>query len=317
MIDPAFIIDPFEPAYQTLRDRGELTDRAAAARALLAECRACPRGCGVDRAAGETKVCGIGRNAIVASAGPHMGEEDCLRGSRGSGTIFFARCNLACVFCQNWEISRHASGAECDPPEIATLMLDLQSEGCHNINLVSPSHVLPQVVEAIAVAAAGGLRIPIVYNTNGYDSLDGLRLLEGLVDIYMPDFKFWEPASAGALCGANDYPERARAVITEMHRQVGPLRFGPDGIARRGVLVRHLIMPGRTDECRSILAWLATELSRDTYVNLLGQYRPAHQVGPKHAEIDRRPTRSELEAAHDAAREAGIWRLDARLRSCG
>ena len=319
MPDSPFILDPFEPAYAELLREDRLEARAAEAGTRLAECRSCPRGCAVNRDAGEVGVCGIGDRAIVASAGPHHGEEDCLRGRRGSGTIFFARCNLACVFCQNWQISRRAAGDACDPPAIAALMLALERAGCHNINLVSPAHVVPQLVEAIALAAASGLQLPIVYNTNAYDAPESLLLLHGLVDIFMPDFKLWEPASARRLCGAEDYPGRARAALREMHRQVGVLRFAPDGVARRGVLVRHLVMPGMGDQTRAILRWLAAELSPDTYVNLLGQYHPAHRVGrpgpegaPRHAEIDRLPSAKELAAAHRAARDAGIHRLDGR-----
>ncbi len=196
-------------------------------------------------------------------------------------------------------------------------MLGLQDRGCHNINFVTPEHVAPQVVEAIAAASRRGLRVPIVYNTSGYDALASLRLLDGLVDVYMPDFKFWREDTALRLCRARDYPARARAAILEMHRQVGPLRFGPDGLARRGVLVRHLVMPGQTEEARAIFGWLAREVSPDTYVNVMAQYRPAWQVGtvgrdgaPRHPDIARRPTREEVRAAYAAARAAGLWRFE-------
>ena len=198
-------------------------------------------------------------------------------------------------------------------------MLRLQEMGCHNINFVTPEHVVPQVIEAVAVAVREGLCLPIVYNTSAYDAISSLKLLEGIVDIYMPDFKFWKPETAKRLCKAKDYPLRAREAILEMHRQVGPLRFGPDGLARRGVLVRHLVMPGQTDEAASIFQWLAEAVSPDTYVNIMGQYRPEYEVGKlasdgtlRYTEIDRRPTIDELAAAYSAARRAGLWRFDRR-----
>ncbi len=317
--DSRFVIDNFEPAYLALYRRGELAARVERALGELEDCCACPRNCHVDRLKGEQRICHTGRHAIVSSAFPHFGEEDCLRGWNGSGTIFFGLCNLRCVFCQNWDISQQRAGRECTASEIAELMLALQEQGCHNINFVTPEHVAPQVIEAIAVAVPAGLRLPIVYNTSAYDALSSLRLLDGLVDIYMPDFKFWHRESARRLAKAKDYPERAREAIREMHRQVGELRFGPDGLARRGLLVRHLVMPGQEEETAAIFEWLARELSPDTYVNVMGQYRPAYEVGRlahdntrKYAEIDRRPTSSEMAAARHAAKEAGLWRLDER-----
>jgi putative pyruvate formate lyase activating enzyme len=260
----------------------------------------------------EQRVCHTGRHAVVSSAFPHFGEEDCLRGYKGSGTIFFGLCNLRCVFCQNWDISQKAAGRELGAEAIAEIALELQDRGCHNINFVTPEHVVPQVVEALAVAIPRGLRIPIVYNTSAYDSLASLRLMEGLVDIYMPDFKFWHRESARVLCKAKDYPVVARAAIEEMHRQVGNLRFGPDGLARRGLLVRHLVMPGQSDEAEAIMQWLADEISPDTYVNVMGQYRPQYQVGEiardgkrRYESVNRRPTDQEIAAAYRAAHEAG------------
>lgn len=313
-----FLIEDFEPAYLG-RSRSELDSRVEAGLAELADCRACPRNCGCNRLKNETRACHTGRHAIVSSAFPHFGEEDCLRGWRGSGTIFFGLCNLRCSFCQNWDISQQKAGKECTAGEIAALMLELQDQGCHNVNFVTPEHVAPQVIEAIAAAAPRGLRVPIVYNTSAYDALSSLRLLDGLVDIYMPDFKFWSPETALRLSKAKDYPERAREAILEMHRQVGPERFGLDGLARRGVLVRHLVMPGQEDEAAAIFDWLAREVSPDTYVNVMGQYRPEYQVGrisqngnTQHAEINRRPTTREMAAVYGAARRAGLWRFDER-----
>jgi putative pyruvate formate lyase activating enzyme len=223
------------------------------------------------------------------------------------------------VFCQNWDISQSPVGAELSAERLADIMLALQERGCHNINFVTPEHVAPQVVEAIAAAVPRGLTIPIVYNTSAYDALVSLKLLDGLIDIYMPDFKFWKRETAKRLAKAPDYPARAREAIREMHRQVGPLKFGPNGLARRGVLVRHLVMPGQTDEAAAIFGWLADELSRDTYVNIMGQYRPDYEVGQlaadgsrKYADIARRPTADEIAAARAAARAAGLWRFDER-----
>ena len=315
--DPRFIIEDYEPCYLRLLRSGELKGRAVAALDELRDCCACPRNCHVNRLQNQTRICHTGRHAIVSSAFAHFGEEDCLRGWRGSGTIFFGLCNLRCVFCQNWDISQHLNGREYSADELAELMLALQEQSCPNINFVTPEHVAPQVIEAIAVAAPRGLRLPIVYNTSAYDALSSLRLLDGLVDIYMPDFKFWERESARRLVKAKDYPQRARQAILEMHRQVGPLRFGPDGLARRGVLLRHLVMPGKVDEARAIFQWLANEVSRDSYVNIMGQYRPEHLVNApqskgKYSDINRRPFAGEIRDAYMAAREAGLWRFDVR-----
>jgi putative pyruvate formate lyase activating enzyme len=309
-----FLLHDWEPAYLETYRSGALDDKVARALDELGDCRACPRDCAVDRIAGEVGVCGIGRFALVSSAFAHLGEEDCLRGWRGSGTIFFASCNLRCVFCQNWDISQRSAGRSCSAADLAAVMLELQAAGCHNINFVTPEHVAPQVAEAIAAAVPQGLNVPIVYNTSAYDGLSSLQLMDGLVDVYMPDFKFWEPATARRLARAADYPERAREAIAEMHRQVGPLRMGDDGLARRGVLVRHLVMPGLLAESAAIFSWLADELSPDTYVNVMAQYRPDYRVGTseRYADINRRPTPEEIEAAYEAARHAGLWRFDKR-----
>jgi putative pyruvate formate lyase activating enzyme len=318
-----FVIEVFTPAYLGRGVRDAMDQRVEAARRELESCCACPRNCRINRLRDETKVCNTGRLARVSSAFAHLGEEDCLRGWRGSGTIFFAMCNLRCVFCQNWDISQSAGGGRpMAAHELADLMLALQDQGCHNINFVTPEHVAPQVVEALAVAIDAGLRLPVVYNTSAYDALSSLKLMDGLVDIYMPDFKFWSPDTARRLAKAKDYPDRAREAIREMHRQVGVLRFNPDGIACRGVLVRHLVMPGQSAESRAIFGWLADELSRDTYVNIMDQYRPAHEVGKiaargrrdagtvRHADINRPPQAAELRRAYDDARAAGLWRFD-------
>ena len=303
-----------EPAYLHLHQAGELSTRVHRALAELEACRACPRDCDVDRTGDDRPLCGIGRYVRVVAAFPHFGEEDCLRGTKGSGTIFFSSCNLRCVFCQNWDISAAPAGRELDATGLADLMLELQDAGCHNINLVTPEHVAPQIVEALAVAIRAGLRIPLVYNTSAYDGLTSLRLMDGLVDIYMPDFKFWQPETARRLARARDYPDVARKALREMHRQVGDLQIGGDGLARRGLLVRHLVMPGQGTETADIFRWLAKEISPDTYVNVMDQYRPDHRVpgNPRYVDIDRRVSRQEMDAAYEGARRAGLWRLDRR-----
>ena len=257
---------------------------------------------------------------MVSSAFPHFGEESVLQGWNGSGTIFFGLCNLRCVFCQNWDISQQKRGWDLQAAEIADLMLKLQNETkCHNINFVTPEHVVPQVIESIALAVEAGLNIPIVYNTSGYDSLRSLELLEGLVDIYMPDFKFWSEETSGRLCKARDYPRVTREVITEMYRQVGDLVFDQNGLAKTGVMVRHLVMPGLVEEGKEIMTWLHS-VSPDMYVNIMEQYRPTHKVGKgeqrarhgytKYEDIDRPVEVSEVEQVRQHATSLGLWRLE-------
>jgi putative pyruvate formate lyase activating enzyme len=283
--------------------------------ASLARCRVCPRNCDVNRLADEYAFCRTGRHAAVSSHFPHFGEEDCLRGWNGSGTIFYTHCNLRCVFCQNWEISWGAkvSASPPRPPaEVAAMMLELQHAGCHNINVVTPEHVVPQVLEALLLAAENGLELPLVYNTSAYDSAESLKLLDGVVDVYMPDLKYWSPASAERYLKAPDYPEVARERIREMHRQVGPLRTDPTGLAYRGVLIRHLMMPGSLAETEAILRWIAEELGPESYVNLMDQYHPSGRVGGEHyPELARRVSEAEWREARRVARAAGV-RLDAR-----
>ncbi|MFH1567529.1 MAG: radical SAM protein [Gemmatimonadota bacterium] len=301
------------PAYLGLHDAGELRRRAETAVAGLASCRVCPWSCGVDRLQDQRQRCRSGRYARVSSYFPHLGEEDCLRGWRGSGTVFFAGCNLRCVFCQNAAISQSPAGPEVRPDQLAGIMVELQEAGCHNLNLVTPEHVVPQVLEALPLAVEEGLRLPIVYNTSAFDSLESLQLLDGVVDIYLPDLKLWGEAAAGRYLKAPGYPAAARAALVEMHRQVGDLETGPDGLARRGVLVRHLVMPGRLEDTARAMAFLGRELSADTYVNLMAQYRPAHEVGPgTYPEIDRPPSPEEMLQAYALAREAGLHRFDER-----
>lgn len=304
---------PLEPAYLALHQSGELHNRAQEAMAGLAHCDFCPRACAVDRLSGETGVCKGGRLVRVSSYFPHMGEEDCLRGERGSGAIFFAWCNLRCVFCQNFDISQLGLGVETSAPRLASMMLELQELGCHNINLVTPEHVVPQILEALEIAVERGLRLPLVYNTSAYDSLESLRLLDGVVDIYLPDFKCWDVAHAQRYLKAKDYPEVARRSIQEMHRQVGPLLIGADGLAQRGVLLRHLLMPSCYADTCAILRFVAEEVSRYTYINVMDQYFPAGRVGSQqYAEINRRITLDEHEQALAYAYSLGLTRIDTR-----
>jgi putative pyruvate formate lyase activating enzyme len=304
----------FVPAYLKTHERGLLAERVAAAQALLQSCKACPRECEANRSKDQTGVCKIGRRARVSSAFAHHGEEHCLRGWDGSGTIFFSGCNLGCVFCQNFEISQLVEGRELNAGQLTAVMVQLQEAGCHNINFVTPEHVVPQILEALPPAIEAGLRLPLVYNTGGYDSLESVRLLDGLVDIYMPDFKLWNPTHCAQYLRARDYAEAARAAIKAMHQQVGVLRMDEDGLALRGLLVRHLVMPGMLEDTRAILNWLATELSSDTYLNLMDQYHPAHKAAtePQFAGINRRLARAEFAQAIELASAAGLWRLDSR-----
>ncbi len=306
----------FQPAYLALHRSGELQRRVEAALEALKDCRVCPRDCAVDRLADQAAACHTGRYAQVASYFPHFGEEDCLRGWNGSGTIFFSMCNLRCVFCQNYDISQAKRGAEVTPQRLAGMMLELQAAGCHNINFVTPEHVVPQVLEALPIAREAGLRLPLVYNTSAYDSMHSLQLLDGVVDIYMPDFKIWEPQQALKYLKAKDYPDAARGAIREMHRQVGPLQFDSRGLALRGVLVRHLVMPGEVAGTPEILRFLAEEISPETYVNVMGQYHPAGKVASgqwrnRYTDIDRRIHAQELQTAVSLARTLGL-RVDRR-----
>jgi putative pyruvate formate lyase activating enzyme len=299
-----------EPAYLALHRRGALAARAAEARRHLADCDLCARACHVNRLEGIAgAVCRTGERARVHGAGPHFGEEDPLSGTRGSGTIFFSWCNLRCDFCQNWTISRRGDGADVAPEELAALMLELQDRGCHNVNLVSPSHVVAQVLAALVIAAEHGLALPLVWNTGGYDSLETLGLLDGVVDIYMPDMKFSEEAVARRLSHIPDYPEVNRAGVREMYRQVGDLALDEDGIAVRGLLVRHLLLPNGLAGTEKVLEFLAREISTNTYLNLMGQFHPAYRsrdIDP----LARPVTRAERDEALALAAAVGLTRLD-------
>ena len=253
----------------------------------------------------EGAVCRTGERAMVASYGPHHGEEDCLRGTRGSGTIFFSRCNLRCVYCQNWDISQKGGGREVAPEALAAIMLELQGMDCHNINLVSPSHVVAQIIAAVRVAAEEGLCLPLVYNTGGYDSLEALVLLDGIVDIYMPDMKYGDAERARKYSKVRDYVAVNHAAVKEMHRQVGDLAMDAQGVAQRGLLVRHLVMPNGISGTDGALAFLAAEVSRNTYVNLMDQYRPCYRADD-YPELDRPLAHAEYAAALAAAASHGL-----------
>lgn len=297
------------PVYIETYRTGLLDERINAAERCLECCTLCPRACRVDRAAGQTGVCKTGVEAWVSSHGPHFGEEAPLTGTGGSGTIFFTHCNLLCLFCQNYDISHGGAGKRVDAEHLARVMLSLEKNGCHNVNFVTPSHVVPQILAALKIAIRGGLSIPLIYNSSGYDSVETLALLEGVIDIYMPDFKFWNSALAERACDAPDYPEVARNALIEMHRQVGDLDIDAEGIARRGMLVRHLVLPRGLADTDDIMRFIAGRISADTYVNIMPQYRPCGRA----SEIDGLeafPSRSDVESAVTAARDAGITRLD-------
>lgn len=319
---PPFLVEDYVPVSVTTYRLGRMKDKVARALEELRECRACPRDCGVDRTKGQLGTCQVGRNAVVATVAPHYGEEGCLQGWMGSGTIFFSGCSMRCCFCQNWDISHRPKGFELSAEELAGWMVKLQDEGkVHNINLVTPEHVVPQVVEALSLAVGRGLSLPVVYNTSGYDCAASLALLDGLVDIYMPDFKFWSNEASEKYARAADYPDRAREAIKEMHRQVGDLVFEGDGLAKRGLLLRHLVMPGLLEESKSILRWVAQELGRDTFVNIMPQYFPA---GPllatgerrsrlgfvSYEELRSRPPQSDCDDLAAFARSLGLWRFE-------
>jgi putative pyruvate formate lyase activating enzyme len=305
------MLKPAEPAYLPLFRSGELKRRVAEAYARLEACDICARACGVNRReSAEEAGCHTGERAFVSSYGPHFGEEDPLVGSGGSGTIFFAWCNLRCQFCQNYEISQEGHGHEAEPEELARMMLSLQSQGCHNLNFVSPSHVVPQILAGLLIAVEAGLRLPLVYNTGGYDSLRTLALLDGVVDIYMPDMKYPDADVARRCSKIGNYPAVNQAAVKEMQRQVGDLATDEQGVARRGLLVRHLVLPAGLAGTAEIVRFLRDEVSPNTYINVMAQYRPcyhAHELPP----LDRPIAHQEYAAAVRLAQEAGL-RLDER-----
>jgi putative pyruvate formate lyase activating enzyme len=300
-----------EPSYIRLYNQGILQERVAQAIQFLKECRLCPRQCKVDRLHNEKGVCRTGRKSIVASFHAHHGEESPLVGRFGSGTIFFSYCNLLCCFCQNYQISHLGEGAEIEAKDLAAIMLELQQRGCHNINLVTPTHVVPQILEALLPAVANGLSIPLVYNSSGYERVTTLQLLRGIVDIYMPDFKFWDEQWAKRYCNAPDYREVAAGALKEMHSQVGDLVINSSGIAERGLLVRHLVMPRGVSGTKEVMEFLAKEISPHTYVNVMDQYRPCGTVYQDEF-VNRGISGKEYSEALQWTRDAGLKRLDQR-----
>ncbi len=297
------------PSYKELHRTGELHERLEAAYKLMSpRCELCPRCCGIDRLAGQAGVCVTGKEPVVSSYGPHFGEEPPLVGHNGSGTIFFSSCNLRCVFCQNYEISQGGFGREVSIEDLAEMMLSLARQGCHNINLVTPTHQLPMILSALEVAVEAGLDLPIVYNCGGYEPVMALSILDGIVDIYMPDAKYGDNEVGRQLSGVPDYWDRNKDALREMHRQVGDLVLDERGVAERGMIVRHLVLPGNLAGTREVMHFLAAEMSNDTYVNVMDQYRPAFKaVG--HPNIGRRITTQEYAEAVQIARSEGLWRL--------
>jgi putative pyruvate formate lyase activating enzyme len=302
-------MEPFEAAYIKTFEKGLLRKKIKAAHKLLSSCKLCPRQCRVDRLSGETGLCETAKRAWVSSYSPHFGEEAPLVGKHGSGTIFFTHCNLMCLFCQNFDISHESCGQKVSNEELAAMMLALQQQGCHNINFVTPSHVVPQILAALEIAIPQGLSVPLVYNSGGYDLPSTLRLLEDVFDIYMPDFKFWEPDVAESVCQAADYAEVACKAIKEMHRQVGDLVIDDDGVARQGLLIRHLVLPDGMADTGKIMRYIAREISTRSYVNIMSQYRPCGRA----AEIRGLNTflsPTDYRNALQAAKKEGITRLD-------
>ncbi len=304
------------PLYLKFFRSGRLQERISTANKLLHHCSVCPHNCGIDRLKGETGLCRCGAKARVASFGAHFGEESPLVGNNGSGTIFFEGCNLLCLFCQNSDIS-HIDGEGDDSPQavddeqLADIMISLQQQGCHNINLVTPTHVVPQIISALPLAIEKGLNIPLVYNSGGYDRVETLRLLDGIVDIYMPDCKFSTASTGRLYTQAENYPEQMRLAVLEMHRQVGDLKVDDSGIAYRGLLIRHLVMPGHLDETRGIVQFIAENISADTYLNIMDQYRPCHRAFGLEP-INRSLSSAEYSQALKLADQAGLKRLDQR-----
>ena len=306
------MIGDFSPSYLSHLSVTEFSERVNQALDKIEECCICPLDCGVNRLEDKKGVCLTGRYAQISSFGPHHGEEKPLSGWRGSGTIFFSHCNLHCVFCQNADISQEGFGKEVMAEELAEIMLGLQGIGCHNINLVSPSHVVSQILEAIFLASQKGLNLPIVYNSGGFDSLNSLKLLDGVIDIYMPDMKYADEVVAKKYSRVPNYPTINQAAVLEMYRQVGDLVLDENGIALKGLLVRHLILPNGIAETEKIIHFLAEKVSKNIYLNLMDQYWPAHQAY-RYPEINRRINPSEMKKAIEIARQMGLQRYSTYL----
>jgi putative pyruvate formate lyase activating enzyme len=302
-------IEDFQPAYLKTCGEGRFPNIIQKAYHMLESCRVCPRTCGVDRTKDEMGFCEAGYQPEVSSYSPHFGEERPLVGNQGSGTIFLTHCNLGCLFCQNYSISHQGEGQKISVQRLAKMMLELQHLGCHNINFVSPTHYVPQILKALPLAIESGLSVPLVYNTGGYDSVETLRLLDGVFDIYMPDFKYSRGDVAGLYSQAPDYPQVAKSALKEMFRQVGNLQADGEGIALRGLLVRHLVLPDDLAGTKEIMHFLANSISRNTYVNIMDQYHPCGNIPPD-SPLRRRITSEEFNQAIALAREEGINRLD-------
>jgi putative pyruvate formate lyase activating enzyme len=298
-----------KPSYLQSYHNGILKERIQILKDKLKCCNLCPRNCKVDRLSGETGICKTGECAVVSSYMPHFGEESPLVGRHGSGTIFFTHCNLLCNFCQNYDISHQGYGNNVTDRILADMMLSLQVLGCHNINFVTPSHVVPQILSALLIAIEDGLNLPLVYNSSGYDSVDTLRMLDGIIDIYMPDFKFWDSETSKMTCDAPDYPDIAQNAMKEMHSQVGELVLDHNGIAIRGLLVRHLVMPDNLAGTEQIMKFIADNISIDTYVNIMPQYRPCGKAYETPL-LNRPITQDEFYSAIFSAKKAGITRFD-------
>lgn len=300
----------FEPAYLKLHRSGELEKRGEALWDIMKSCRLCPRMCGVNRLAGEKGFCQATSQPVVSSFHPHFGEERPLVGRGGSGTIFFTHCGLRCVFCINWEISQGGMGRPRSIEDLAEMMLELQRVGCHNINLVTPTHYSPHIILAVDIAAGKGLRLPLVYNTCGWERVEILKMLDGIIDIYLPDFKYWDGKMAAKhLSLAETYPEMTKQALLEMQRQVGVAKLAEDGLMYKGLMVRHLVMPNRVAGTKEIIEWIAQNLPRDTYLNIMSQYRPMYKAS-QYPEISRRITQEEFDEAIKWAKEAGLTNLD-------
>ena len=303
----------WRPAYRRLEDEGKFAERIEQAWSVFEECSLCPNQCGVNRRRGERGLCRATDKVTVFSHHPHFGEELPLVGKHGSGTIFFSNCNLRCVFCQNWPIAHEGRGRQVSEGQLADMMLNLQRMGCPNINVVTPTHVMPNIAKATRIAMRKGLRIPLCYNTGGFERVENIRLLDGIVDIYLPDLKFMDGSEAKryTLTGAEDYPEMAQGAIIKMQEQVGELVTAKDGIALRGLMIRHLVMPNRVAGTREFVRWVAENLPKSTYVNIMSQYRVEH-LAFGHPRIARAITVDEFLEAMKWAEEAGLTNLDRR-----
>ena len=299
----------YEPIYIKTFRSGQLQEKIQTARKIMNACEICPRQCRVNRNSGETGICKTAGNAVLYRYKVHYGEETPLIGANGSGSFFFTHCNLRCIFCQNFEMSHQGKGREITAEEMAGMMLTLQKSGCSNINFITPTHVIPQILSALGIAIHKGLSIPLVYNSSGYESVETLKLLDGVIDIYMPDFKFWDPEISEKLCGVRDYAEKTRAAIIEMHRQTGDLVLDETGTARRGLLLRHLILPSGLAGTRDIMRFTARQISPNTYVNIMPQFKPYYR-SREVRELMNRITECDYADVLKTAREEGITRID-------